>query len=151
MFLLRNIHKRNIHSVGIPVLILKNCILITNLWLKSTLIKCLRISGKRYFCHPVFREAFKALEIMATATVAASTAKTWKKQTLSFMIPLNNGGHDIKKLNALLAILQFSINSEAFLEIHLQTLDSTTRMEQSSKKLASIFKLCFCWCCSLPF
>ena len=37
--------------------------------------------------------------------------------------------------NALLAILQFSINSEAFLEIHLQALDSTTRMEQSSKKL----------------
>lgn len=67
-----------------------------------------------------------------------------KKQTLSFMIPPNNGGPDIKKLNALLAILQFSINSEAFLEIHLQTLDSTTRMEQSSKKLASIFKLCFC-------
>lgn len=52
------------------------------------------------------------------------------------MIPLNNGGSDInKKLNALLAILQFSINSEAFLEIHLQTMDSTTRMEQSSKKL----------------
>lgn len=61
------------------------------------MLNVFELSGERYFCHPVFREAFKALEIMAKATVAASTSqKREKKKTLFFKIPLNIRASDIK-------------------------------------------------------
>lgn len=43
---------------------------------KALLLNVFELSGERYFCHPAFRETFKALETMATATVGASTSKT---------------------------------------------------------------------------